>query len=472
MNEDFPLNLILYGPPGTGKTFAMVDLSLQILGIDTSSLSRKEKKERYFDEKIKEGRIIFTTFHQNMTYEDFVEGIKPVVLNGSISYKVQSGIFKSLCDRINGSGIRALSYSSKNLDSSFDKSYFQFISKLKEIYPLIDPSDPLVFKSRKTRARFLRIDSENLVIFDELKSLEETISKAKLKKIYEKFNNPEEVSDIIRQIQEDEEVDIEWTTGDFAVFLSLKEFESTKRIHYKKNVKNTSDNFILIIDEINRGNVSQIFGELITLLEPEKRLGNEESLELILPYSRERFGVPSNLYLLATMNSADRSVETLDTALRRRFSFRELAPEPSILKIAGKLKDGLLDTLDIAELLTIINSRLERLLDREHRIGHSYFLKVDSWESLRDVFQFKVIPLLKEYFFNDYGKIGLVLGQGFVEVKDRGMIPDFAYFPVLDSSIYQERILFEIKNLSITPLIEFQNAIQILKNESSFRYGE
>lgn len=467
MNQDFPLNLILFGPPGTGKTFAMVDLSLNILGIDTGELTRKERKERFFDEKIKEGRIVFTTFHQNMTYEDFVEGIKPVVLNGGISYRVQPGIFKSLCDRINGSGIKALSYNAKNQESNFDKAFNQFLSKLKEILPLIDPKEPLIFKSRKMRARFIRVESENLVIFDELKNSEETITKAKLKKIYEKFNNPDEISDIILQIQGDEEVDIEWTTGDFTIFLALKEFESTKKIYYKKNIKNTSDNFILIIDEINRGNVSQIFGELITLIEPEKRLGNEESLELILPYSRERFGVPSNLYILGTMNSADRSVETLDTALRRRFSFLEMTPDPAALKKYGKLKDGFLDTLDISELLSIINSRLERLLDREKKIGHSYFMKVDSWESLRDVFQYKVIPLLKEYFFDDYGKIGLVLGQGFISIQDRESTPDFANFPFLDSSIFQDRYLFEIKNLSTISIAEFQNALQILKNTNN-----
>ena len=169
--------------------------------------------------------------------------------------------------------------------------------------------------------------------------------------------------------------------------------------------------YVLIIDEINRGNVSQIFGELITLIEEDKRLGKNEALEVILPYSKEKFGVPSNLHIIGTMNTADRSVEALDTALRRRFSFVEMMPEYEELK---KIQ---FDDFQLGELLKTINSRIEALLDRDHTIGHSYFINIkpNDTEALKEAFTNKIIPLLQEYFYHDYEKLALILGEGFVE---------------------------------------------------------
>ncbi len=174
--------------------------------------------------------------------------------------------------------------------------------------------------------------------------------------------------------------------------------------------KTSPTNYVLIIDEINRGNVSQIFGELITLIEPDKRAGMKEALEVTLPYSKEWFSVPPNLYIIGTMNTADRSVEALDTALRRRFSFTEMAPDYGLLK--GKM----VQDIDMGELLRTINNRIEALLDKDHAIGHSYFLRVLSGEcSLKDVFFNEIIPLLQEYFYGNYSRIELVLGTGFVK---------------------------------------------------------
>ncbi|MXV14408.1 McrB family protein [Hufsiella ginkgonis] len=169
--------------------------------------------------------------------------------------------------------------------------------------------------------------------------------------------------------------------------------------------------YVLIIDEINRGNVSQIFGELITLIEEDKRLGNNESLLIHLPYSKKKFGVPSNLHLIGTMNTADRSVEALDTALRRRFSFTEMQPNGELLKNNLFPAD-----YTLADLLDTINDRIELLLDSDHKIGHAYFINVGSEEDLYSVFAAKIIPLLQEYFYDDRGKIGLVLGEGLFEV--------------------------------------------------------
>ena len=167
-------------------------------------------------------------------------------------------------------------------------------------------------------------------------------------------------------------------------------------------------NYVLIIDEINRGNVSQIFGELITLIEDDKRLGNSEALEDVLPYSKEKFGVPPNLYIIGTMNTADRSVEALDAALRRRFSFEEMLPKPEVITNREKGDKSIVEGINLGLVLETLNKRIELLVDKDHQIGHSYFLSVESIKDLKSAFQNKIIPLLQEYFFGDYGKIGTV----------------------------------------------------------------
>lgn len=269
-------------------------------------------------------------------------------------------------------------------------------------------------------------------------------------------------------------------------------------------------NFVLIIDEINRGNVSQIFGELITLLEEDKRNGNKEELSLTLTYSHKQFSIPNNLYLIGTMNTADRSVEALDTALRRRFMFQEMPLNPSLLSpakaivdlwfeyesdweeeyqekidilnefvglsISEKVEDRIwedVDTsdsvehveglfsdeglsftgIDLKKMLRVINYRIEKLLDADHTIGHAYFMEIYSakvpLEALKITFQKNIIPLLQEYFYGDYGKIGLVLGDAFVESKSEKNLT-FAKFKNINQDIredYERRIVY-----SLTPI--------------------
>jgi len=209
---------------------------------------------------------------------------------------------------------------------------------------------------------------------------------------------------------------------------------------------------VLIIDEINRANVSSVFGELITLLEPDKRANNNEALSVTLPYSKEKFSVPNNLYVIGTMNTADRSVEALDSALRRRFSFEEVMPDSSILKTN-------IEGINVRKILTLINDRITTLIDRDHSIGHSYFIHATTVKELKLVFKDKIIPLLQEYFYGDYGKIGLVLGEGFVVRVDN----DDSIFSSFE---YEGRESLVNSSYELIPFdkIKFNDAIEKLTN--------
>lgn len=195
----------------------------------------------------------------------------------------------------------------------------------------------------------------------------------------------------------------------------------------KNNPNSEKLPYVLIIDEINRGNISRIFGELITLIEDSKREGAAEALSVVLPYSKAAFSVPDNVYIIGTMNSSDRSLTGLDIALRRRFTFTEMPPD------LRPLAEVEVDGVDIQRLLKVINQRIEILLDRDHCIGHAYFMPLvhtPSLTLLAGIFQQKIIPLLQEYFFDDWQRIDWVLGQnGMLEkqYKDDGALR--ALFP-------------------------------------------
>lgn len=422
---NMPLNQILFGPPGTGKTYNTINKSLEIIGENIEGKSRQEIKE-IFDAKILEGQIVFTTFHQSMSYEDFIEGIKPETVNGNVIYNVKNGIFKNLC---------ITAKTPNQLD--FNSAYEQLKKDLSD-------KEMIAIKTPTGKEFSISLNSNgNLTLHTGInKEKQGTLTKENIQK------------------QINGEDTYEYWGGYFKGVISYLETQ----YDYSSKTQSNIQNFVLIIDEINRGNISQIFGELITLIEDDKRLGKNEALEVILPYSKEKFGVPSNLYIIGTMNTADRSVEALDAALRRRFSFVEMPPIPELIASKGKLNEanGILNSIDLPNVLHTINKRIEKLLDKDHQIGHSYFMSVLSMEDLKVAFQNKIIPLLQEYFFGDYGKIGLVIGKGFFEPTETSKENIFTIFDDYDASDFSERTIYKIKNISNISDNDFIAAIKLL----------
>lgn len=551
VKKEMPLNQILYGPPGTGKTYHTKQYALQII----EELTEDELKAKYptrnainkqFQNYQERKQVEFVTFHQSFSYEDFVEGIKPVLPSketkgeeeeeatfthtGDISYELLPGIFKNICERaesyvnyeprsqsdqfksiIKEGFINARFYkmSVGNTASSEDDEIYQYclnndcialgwggginfegVKNRKEIKELLDKDGLERSKYETTAVKTFVVDMKqgDFVFVSNGNYKIRAIAQISDNYYFEQ-DSPVSYRHFRKVKWLAKEINLP-VTELYKKALSMQTIYSLNKGLIKQSffdsapvTKEFRKNHVLIIDEINRGNVSQIFGELITLIEHDKRAGNTEQLKVTLPYSKEDFSVPANLYLLGTMNTADRSVEALDTALRRRFSFKELAPDVKLVPSAAHIfynllwrhKDNnwqskrytaaeamVLDVIGIPdnlhekyaiwdsmkreghigfdatkhfidmefpginpqELFRTINDRIEVLLNRDHCIGHSYFIslahKDDVLSELKKIFKDNIIPLLQEYFYGDYGRIGMVLGEGFVKKKTNG----------------------------------------------------
>lgn len=388
---DISLNTILYGPPGTGKTYHTVIYAVAIIENRPLQSVKEEKYAEVLDRYHayqSEGLIEFTTFHQSYGYEEFIEGIKPETTDdGNVNYRIQSGIFKCFCEDAQIGG------------TDFETAWQQLISKAKE-------QGRYIF-TRRTGSRIeaeLRDDNAFIVHWNGGQSnvlkKENILSQWKNHTYSDRESIPQGGTRWV------------FDANQAVIDELINQFEMRQ---YPDGDTVSIQNRVFIIDEINRGNISKIFGELITLIEATKRVGEPEAVKAKLPYSGKPFGVPNNVYILGTMNTADRSIALMDTALRRRFSFVEMMPDEDVLRDQGAyvIEDGG-ETVDVAAMLEVINQRIAFLYDREHMIGHAFFIGLaeePSIEKLAAIFEKSVIPLLQEYFYEDYQKIQLVLGD-------------------------------------------------------------
>lgn len=460
---DMEKNLILYGPPGTGKTYNVIDKALEIIdskkysNLIADSSKRGEVVNEY-KQLVEAGRIAFCTFHQSYSYEDFVEGLRSDLKGGFVP---TDGIFKQICSK--SKEVKVGLVSEYNFDESKiqfhkmslgdtnneDDSVFEYC--IKNNCVALGWGEDIDYAGCNDRAQvkeaFLKENpdsSNNNFNIDSINRFKNWIKAgdiiivsygntkaraiAKVTGDYYYDPNTEIGFNHFRKVQwlyNDEKIAVrqilkEKNFSQQSIYMFVKEdidIESIKKLVSKKsNSENKDKKYVLIIDEINRGNISKIFGELITLIESDKRLGEKNEIKVTLPYSNEKFGVPNNLYIIGTMNTADRSIAIMDTAIRRRFSFKEYMPEPKLLS-----ED--VEGINLKKFLTTINSRIEFLFDREHTIGHAYFLKDNlSFNDLVSIMKNKVIPLLQEYFYGDWEKIELILGGAGKKYDDKFFI--------------------------------------------------
>lgn len=466
-------NLILYGPPGTGKTYETAAEAVRLCLGETEAAylladNRRDDLMGAYQKLAEAGRIEFITFHQSYAYEDFVEGLRPttdaadetleqsedvspVPVSGGFRLRSKDGIFKRICERARLD--RGDEQNVRSLDRS--RSIFKMAlgRKWAEENRIADGlNNNLIHLGWGGDIDW---SDERFDDFEEIrrewkdkKDPEASGKDANIEMIYS-FRSAMQIGDyvvlsdgrdgfrafgkIVGEYYYDasapyhphrRKVEWVWQSPEGADRSTFYRNGFRRHSVYRLNPKivdwdaleaivlgedaslqtAAARPYVLVIDEINRANISKVFGELITLLEPDKRLGQPNELKVKLPYSDGApFGVPPNLHIIGTMNTADRSIALLDTALRRRFDFRELMPKPSLLKPV--------DGIDLAVLLATINARIEYLFDREHQIGHAYFIQCKSRAAVEDVMRHKVIPLLAEYFYEDWSKVAAVLGD-------------------------------------------------------------
>ena len=468
---NFPLNQILYGPPGTGKTYRfskIMDKFTQSLNVkssdDTDALYEMLKIENY-------------TWFQVVAailYDAAISNINGgwLKLNNGI---VNHTLFK----------LKSIKSDSKKPNQTISTVLLAH-TKMDCKYVNIKRKDPPFIFEKNEKSEWRVVDKETLEnecpevidLYEKYKEIKEqkvgtSYTKENFKFItfhqsygYEEF--VEGIKPVFDSENEDGDIIYEISKGIFyqccenALLLSgykgkLRDFCDLPKEERQKFFNDDTPKYAIFIDEINRGNISKIFGELITLIEPSKRLTADDEIIVELPYSKEKFGVPSNLYIIGTMNTADRSIALMDTALRRRFEFVEMMPE------YDNLNEINIEGINMGEMLKTINDRIEYLYDRDHTIGHTYFmsLKDDADISeLASIFKNKILPLLQEYFYDDWEKIRLVLGDSQF-IKERK--PSKALFKS-GTDYINDKILYEIDKKAF---YDKQNYLKIYNLTSS-----
>ncbi len=384
-NANVPLNQILFGPPGTGKTHHAITKALEILAPDMASEEvSRDQQVAAFNRFRENGQVVFCTFHQSFSYEDFVEGLRAETKDGQISYEVADGVFKDFCTRA-ATGLTAdrdvLTSALERFNKAIESAPGEAVTLTTQrgnrfAVSLLNATSYRVMPEA-SRKPDREPDTVYRAFFKDLQKFHETRDPREV-------HNPSYVRGIVEHLEQEHGLPA-----------------------YVQPIDTQRPRFVMIIDEINRGNVSRIFGELITLIEASKRKG-AEGLEVMLPYSKKRFSVPDNVYLIGTMNTADKSLATVDIALRRRFHFTEMPPRPDLL-------DGInVGEVNIGRLLRTLNERIEVLLDRDHCIGHASFMPLKggcTLSALHAIFERQILPLLQEYFFEDWQRIAWVLND-------------------------------------------------------------
>ena len=460
---NFSLNQILYGPPGTGKTYKLskiMDKFTQNLNVkssgDTDALYEMLKIENY-------------TWFQ----------VAAAILYDAAISNINSGWVKLNNDIVNHTlfKLKSIKSNSKKPNQTISTVLLSH-TKMDCKYVNIKRKDPPFIFEKNEKSEWC-VDTkilndecpEAIDLYEKYKEIKDkkvgtSYTKENFKFItfhqsygYEEF--VEGIKPVFDDENEDGDITYEISKGIFyqccenALLLSdykgkLRDFCDLPKDERQKFFNDSTPKYAIFIDEINRGNISKIFGELITLIEPSKRLGADNEIMVELPYSKEKFGVPSNLYVIGTMNTADRSIALMDTALRRRFEFVEMMPEYSDLKEVADI--------DIGEMLKTINERIEYLYDRDHTIGHAYFIDVSDLKTLANVFKNKILPLLQEYFYDDWEKIRLVLGDSqFIKEKKSAnalfksgtdYINDKILYEIDKEAFYVEQNYLKIYNLT------------------------
>ena len=395
-----PTNVILYGPPGTGKTYSTVLKAMSMVdgleyGMDVEPTQYDLLKQR-FDALKTDDQIEFITFHQSYGYEDFMQGIRPFTENGQVAYEVRDGVLKRIAEKALLNWTRSNNASPMVVD---DDSSFQsaLLSLQEKMETAVDQKVPMTLYGGATTRVSLRPDGKVLEFNVPSTGNPWSVTIKKLRALWSKRN----------------EIQVPSDTGGFngsywwaALNLLKQNFNESEKL---ASVQEPLKQYVLVIDEINRGNISKIFGELITLVESDKRIGARYETRVTLPYADMEdepipFGLPMNLHLVGTMNTADRSIALLDTALRRRFQFEELMPRPELLRTD-------MEGINLRLLLQKLNERIEILYDRDHTIGHAYLMDVATLNQLEQAFRHRILPLLQEYFYENWSKVRVVLND-------------------------------------------------------------